>query len=217
MEERWWAVDGYEGKYEVSDLGRVRNAKTLEVKSTHLSSDGYAVVSLSGPKKNARVHHIVAAAFIGPRPKGFDCCHNDGDKANNAASNLRYATRLENIRDKAKHGTQTRGNRARCGKLAESDVREIRRRHSLGESCGEIAKDYPVDASNVNRIVRYRTWRHVDPEMNPGFKGRRLSVSDDVAAAIRSEYDGTVSQRALAERYGISESALWYIVNGITY
>jgi hypothetical protein len=59
----------------------------------------YNCVSLAKDNnpKNAYVHHLVAAAFLGPKPDGAEVNHKDCDKTNNALSNLEYVSRGENI------------------------------------------------------------------------------------------------------------------------
>lgn len=60
-------------------------------------------------KKTRRLHRLVCEAFHGPEPQpGMDAAHNDGDRRNNHANNLRWATRAENIADQWSHGTHWR-------------------------------------------------------------------------------------------------------------
>lgn len=106
MSERWLPVPGSEG-YEVSDQGRVRNARTGRLLAGH-SDRGYRRVNL-GAARRARVHELVLLAFVGPRPEGL---HGDGDRANNALANLRWGTRAENCADTVRHGRSTRGDRS---------------------------------------------------------------------------------------------------------
>ena len=126
--ERWLPVVGYEGLYEVSDHGRVRSVdRTVQTKSgprvyrgrllrTHLNNTGRENVSLwrAGVGPGRQVSVLVAEAFIGPRPAGHECCHNDGDELNNRLDNLRWDTKSGNERDKLAHGTHNHANKQRC-------------------------------------------------------------------------------------------------------
>lgn len=105
--ESWKPVEGYEGRYEVSDAGRVRSLLTGKVLKTFRGGRGYLSVSLrrDGEGRTTYVHHLVARAFIGPRPTGLDICHQNGDVTDARASNLRYGTRNSNMRDAIAHGT----------------------------------------------------------------------------------------------------------------
>ena len=88
----WMPVSGYEGLYEVSYDGFVRNAKTKRVLSVKTESNGYCRVHLSnkGVAKSMLLHRIVATAFI-PNPNGYKTVnHIDENKGNNKAKNLEW-------------------------------------------------------------------------------------------------------------------------------
>ena len=100
--EIWRAVDGYMN-YQVSSHGRVRNAKTGRILKQYINKKGYAVLSLCKPGHKTttiRVHRLVCIAFNeNPSNKpGID--HIDRNRQNNHYSNLRWATHMENNRNK---------------------------------------------------------------------------------------------------------------------
>lgn len=101
MKEKWLPVKGYENRYEVSSLGRLRGPRGITNGSKN--SHGYMQACLRdigakyGVSKN--IHVLVAEAFLGERPSGHHVCHKDGDKANNRLSNLRYDTPKNNWED----------------------------------------------------------------------------------------------------------------------
>ncbi len=108
--EIWKAVAGYEGKYEVSTLGRVKvitftNNRYAGKPWNHImkpfdNGSGYMVVSLTqnGKRKNHYVHRLVATAFL-ERPDGkTEVNHIDHNRSNNCVSNLEWTTVEENIR-----------------------------------------------------------------------------------------------------------------------
>lgn len=97
MNEKWKPIDGYNGLYEVSNIGRVRNSNGLVMK-TRRREDGYVVVTLrKKPKyKIEYIHILVAKAFI-PKPIGkTEVNHIDAVKSNNIVTNLEWVTRSEN-------------------------------------------------------------------------------------------------------------------------
>ena len=111
--EQWKAIKGYEGKYEVSNMGRVRNLnwnKTGEMRviAQHINPmTGYIQVGLYS-KENGKsimkyLHRLVADAFL-PNPNNFEQVdHKDSDKTNNAVPNLRWVSRkFNNSRKMAK-------------------------------------------------------------------------------------------------------------------
>jgi hypothetical protein len=160
--ETWLPVVGYEGLYEVSDLGRVRSAHGRSgwrvLKSFNWENYRGAVLCKAGRQRQRRVHHLVAEAFIGPRPPGHDCCHNDGNGSNNALINLRWDTRAGNLADRVEHGTDQRGERHPSAKLTESQVLAIRADPRLQR---EIAADYGVVRSVIAMIKNRHRWTHI--------------------------------------------------------
>jgi hypothetical protein len=127
--EHWRPIPGWEGIYEASSLGRIRRldhtityvtGRTQRLKGMVLRSvvrrDGRFEVRLNrdGQGQTRYVHHLVALAFIGPRPPGLDICHNDGDCSNNLPSNLRYGTKSSNMLDAVRHGTHRQTRKTHC-------------------------------------------------------------------------------------------------------
>lgn len=115
-----WA--GCEGRYEVSSKGRVRSllrtrndGPLIRVLSRNPAT-GYLQVCLSTSLgvQTATVHGLVAWAFCGPRPADLEVRHLDGNKLNNAPSNLAYGTRSENAQDAIRHGTNYAKRKTEC-------------------------------------------------------------------------------------------------------
>jgi hypothetical protein len=124
--EEWRPVVGHEGRYAVSDQGRVRSLDRVivdsegrhrrwrgRILSAAILSTGYLAVTLPGPRTSA-VHALVLAAFVGPRPDGMYCLHNNGDQTDNRACNLRYGTASENSIDTILHGNNPRSQKTEC-------------------------------------------------------------------------------------------------------
>lgn len=170
----WKPCPGFEAFYEVSDQGEVRGIAKRAVKGRGAivglvlrqttAPDGYRKVTLRAPGRRStkRVHRIVCEAFHGPQPTpAHEVAHGNGDRADNRAQNLRWATRLENIADKRLHGTENIGSRSGKAKLTEADVIAIRQRAAEGVMHKVIARDYPVCSSQISHIVAGDNWRHV--------------------------------------------------------
>lgn len=97
MQENWKKVKGFE-LYSVSDQGNVRNDKTGRILKGGLDTYGYPQVILckNGARVNRKVHRLVAEAFV-PNPDNKpQVNHIDGNKQNNAATNLEFCTYQEN-------------------------------------------------------------------------------------------------------------------------
>lgn len=104
MEEIWKDIEGYEGLYQVSDLGRVKSFATSRVLKPYRNKAGYLLVYLckNGKRKTHRIHRLVAQSFI-PNPENKpEVNHLDENKTNNMVSNLEWSTRKENLN----HGTR---------------------------------------------------------------------------------------------------------------
>lgn len=105
MEEEWRDIVGYEGIYEVSSLGRVKSLpwdghhKTEIILKPYKMRSGYLQVSLysnGGGQKRYLIHRLVAMAFLNNPDNLPQVNHIDGNKANNALSNLEWTTVSEN-------------------------------------------------------------------------------------------------------------------------
>ena len=100
MHELWRPANGSD-KYWVSNHGRVRGPRGKILKQSKLNGK-YHAVTVDG--RSQLIHHLVAKAFIGDRPKGYFCCHKDDDKSNNHIDNLYWGTPSENTADIQKNG-----------------------------------------------------------------------------------------------------------------
>lgn len=128
--EEWQPVVGYEGAYEVSDHGRVRSVDrviidsrgrrqpwTGRVRKLRKNRLGRWTVGLRDEQRkwhNLQVAPLVLAAFVGPRPSGLECCHNNGISTDDRLVNLRWDTRSSNMLDKVKHGTHHNAIKTHC-------------------------------------------------------------------------------------------------------
>ncbi|QLB38254.1 HNH nuclease [Sulfitobacter phage phiGT1] len=123
---------------------------------------GLTLKRIDGHLEKAYLHRLICEAHHGPCPEGMECRHKDGDKANNAASNLAWGTSQENSADKNDHGTMLVGEKNPMSKMTEEGVREMRKyREDTGESYAKIAKRFDVSAMTAHRIINNKLWRSV--------------------------------------------------------
>lgn len=188
MEEQWRAVVGYEGAYEVSNLGRVRSVDRV---TTHgrrwrgrmlrqrTTCWGYAEVQLrwGDQPEHKKIHTMVLEAFVGPRPEGLEARHRDDDKSNNQLDNLMWGTSAENKADAIANGRFARGERSGLAKIRDADVLIVLQA-VIEAPTRVVAQRFGVSSTAVSHLVQRRTFAHV-------------SVPDALVAA---------AQRALASR-----------------
>lgn len=125
----WVPVKGYEGLYEVSSSGHVRSLDRWQYwKPSRRHPEGhyqhrpgrqlkpvrsgpYLYVNLlkDGTRTPVRIHVLVAAAFLGPRPAGHVVRHGPAGQQDNHAGNLSYGTYAENRADMIRDGTSRKG------------------------------------------------------------------------------------------------------------
>lgn len=126
MKEIWKDIKGYEGLYQVSNLGNVKSLKrkrfnyrlqkiiTVNSEKTLKSSlDGknYLFVTLQNDKsrKNSKLHRLVAEAFI-PNPNNLpQVNHIDGNKHNNNVNNLEWCSGSYNVQESFRLGLSKKG------------------------------------------------------------------------------------------------------------
>ena len=105
-QEIWKDIDELDRRFEVSDQGRVRNKITGHILKPVPMERGYLRVSLSynGKGHTKKIHKLVAIAFV-PNPLNkSEINHINGNKLDNRAVNLEWATRKENMEHASKNG-----------------------------------------------------------------------------------------------------------------
>jgi HNH endonuclease len=121
----------------------------------------YAYLCNGEKPKRFSINRLILTAFAGPCPDGMECCHNDGNPANNAVSNLRWDTRESNMADKVLHGTHNRGERHPLSKLTVDKVISIRNRYAAGGCTHRsLAKEFGVIHQAIGLIVNQKRWAH---------------------------------------------------------
>jgi hypothetical protein len=167
--EEWRPVEGYDERYEISSLGRVR-AYSAYHKSTRILKPGlcgsnpearYMFVAFFN-HKNHYIHRLVARAFI-PNPENKpQVNHKDGCKTNNCVDNLEWNTRSENMT----HSVRLLGNSppSMSGEnnpkavLTQTQADEIRTELSKGVSGRSLAKKYNTTDTVISKIKLGKTY-----------------------------------------------------------
>lgn len=140
----WRAVVGYEGRFEVSEFGQVRETLTTRRRRWEVNSSNYPQIRLESGGRFYRIHDLVARAFLGPCPAGYEVNHEDGNKMRPHAKTMSYATKSENF----KHAKLT-GLRDRRRRLTDDE------RRAIAQSSGtirEVAGEYDVEPTTIRNI-----------------------------------------------------------------
>jgi hypothetical protein len=100
MKEIWKDIPGYIGLYQVSNWGQVKNTKTGKLKKPYISTTGYysTTLWLNSTEKKFKIHQLVAMAFLGHEPNGFETVvnHIDNNPLNNHVDNLEIVSQRHN-------------------------------------------------------------------------------------------------------------------------
>lgn len=110
MKEIWKDIEGYEGKYQISNFGRVKSlnykrANCQKVLKECVGSKGYlsACLCKNGIAKYYLIHRLVAKSFLDNPKKYPEINHLDGNKQNNKVNNLEWCTRKQNVEHSIKN------------------------------------------------------------------------------------------------------------------
>ncbi len=173
MTERWKPVVGYEGRYEVSDLGRVRSIidehgrHRILILALKKHRDGHHCIGLRAAPEKRRwfmVYRLVLCAFVGPCPQGQEGCHENDVKADDRLSNLRWDTPSGNMLDRVRNGIRQgamKGVGHHNARLDEDDVRCIRAEPHFRGVSTMLAGAFGVGARHIRDVRNGISWRHI--------------------------------------------------------
>lgn len=234
--EEWKSIDGYEGVYEVSSLGRVRRiaggagARIGHILSLGKTVTGYPQVSLckNGKPKKVLVHRLVAKAFLGSPKQGREVNHRNGNKKDNRVENLEWVSHARNIRHayrvlgRTMTNIRPRGEENGHSKLTRDDVIQIRRLYSTRDYTQRaLGKMFGVTAKAISAIVLRKNWKHVAP--SPGDYSRddphpNAKLTRDDVEKIRQLYaTGNYSYQGLGKVFGVNAGSVFDIVHHKTW
>ena len=165
MEEIWKDIKGYEGLYQVSNLGRIKrvlfkNNKTTIIKEKILKytvkNNGYCKVNLykNNKQKTYHIHRLVAEAFIPNRDNSLEINHKDGNKKNNCINNLEWITHKENIQHGVKTGLITNIDKAKNVLQFDKSMNQIGQYNSVKE----VARKLGYDATSIAGCCRSKKY-----------------------------------------------------------
>ena len=160
-----WKQSSLIPKYEVSNLGNIRNCKTKQEKYKTLNNKGYIEIHYKeqGRKKSKKLHRLVATEFC-EKPYGKDCVnHKDANKQNNVASNLEWCTHQENMQHAYDHNLipPLVGSLNGRALINEELVHRVCQDFADGLSRQEVEEKYNLSRNQAGKIYYRTTWKHI--------------------------------------------------------
>ena len=165
--EIWKQIPNFEGFYEASNYGRIRNSITKII----LKADGkgYPKVVLCKKRKryNFRVHEIICRTFHGPKPStDHEVNHKDGVKRNIKSENVEWSLHGENIQHALVHGLIKTGSKSKLAKryIITSPTGFVYKVKGLRYFCrkhGLAAGNMSSLATGRVKTTSYKGWRCV--------------------------------------------------------
>lgn len=211
MKEIWKDIEGYEGRYRVSTLGKVYSCvseKTLKTANTR----GYLIVCLTMHRKqvNHKVHRLVALAFLGNPENKPQVNHIDGIKTNNNISNLEFVTPSENIIHA--HETGLSSTNITNRKLTDIEILTIATMARAGHSPKKLSEGYKVAIQTIYKIEKGDLWNNLTGMKRPR-KTRLISDYEKDSIALMAKKGAMFKD--IAEKFNIDPSTVSRIVNPI--
>lgn len=165
MEEVWKDVVGYEGYYQISNYGYVKNILTGKIKIPVKRKDGYYNIKLTVKQKYKMflLHRLLAQHFIDNINNYPEVNHIDGIKINGKLENLEWVDRSMNMKHRYKIGLCNHiGSNNNCAKINEVIARNIKNLFYEGLTIKEILYIYPkISRDIINNIKFGKAWNHV--------------------------------------------------------
>ena len=209
--EIWKDIDGYEGRYQVSNFGRVKSFWHGEhILKPVLLNIGYQQVTLcaNGKHELVRVHRLVAKAFVDNPDNKPQVNHINGDKQDNRATNLEWVTASENRYHAYATGLQRSGENIYNAKLTTEQVLLIRENPSH-LSLDQLAELFGVPKASISAIQLGKKYKSVGGSIREKISRR---IPAKLCEQIREEYKTGVhghGTHSLARKYGVSQTAVY--------
>lgn len=151
--------------YTINDNGEIFSDISGKMKTRNKGNTEYQIINFmtqEGKKKTYRVHRLVMMAFKSIKDMDkLEVNHIDGDKKNNALSNLEWCSSSENQKHAFQTGLQQprKGEKSNFSKLTQADIDKIFELRNLGWLQKDIASQIGCTRSNISYILNHKTWQ----------------------------------------------------------
>lgn len=178
MKEVWVDIKGYEGRYQISNLGNVKRIEMIflrhynkyikrgELLKLRTEKTGYVRVALgkNGKQKIYYVHRLVAEHFKEKKEVHTQVNHIDGDKENNHVGNVEWCTPSENTQHAYDTGLKIArtGTNSKLSRLTEEQITNIRKTYKPYKVSMEyLARKHGVSKQTICSVLHGKTYKEV--------------------------------------------------------
>jgi len=164
----WKDIEGYEGLYQISNLGNVKSLianmnRRKRLLKAKFEKDNYAYVSLYKNKiaKNKKIHRLVAQHFISNPENKLEVNHKNGIKTDNRVDNLEWCTRSENVNHAIINNFyKNSGENNYNSKFSQNQINIIRKKYKNGGiSITCLAKEFNISISGMSNIINHKRYK----------------------------------------------------------
>lgn len=241
--EHWRDIVGYEGYYQVSDMGRIKSLDRVVIDKRGFEKriherimkqevcHSYFTVHFRKNCTDKRffVHRLVASCFLDDYKQDLEVNHIDGNKLNNVIENLEIVTKIENIRHAIRTGLLKQyGEDSVKSKFSNAQADIIRTEYQNGAMQEELANKYGVAISTIGKIIRYESYNHnCDNKIfKRKIKRRRaggclhnasILSNCQIEEIFRLRYKELLSYKAISIKIGVSETTVGNLIRGVCY
>jgi NUMOD4 motif/HNH endonuclease len=191
--EIWKPIAGYEGLYNISNMGRVYSERSSRILSPGISEDGYKriVLSVAGVQKNYSIARTVAFAFIPGYAPGLQVNHIDSNRTNDTPENLEWVTARENQDHACKFGA------CEHKVLSLDELAAVREERAQGISSLVLGEKYGISDDSIRKATA-DLGVHLKPQ-----------VTAEQIADMRARRARGDTMISIAEALGLGHTVVW--------
>jgi len=217
--EIWKEIPGFPD-YWISSHGRVRSKFKI------LTGSAYVRVGLQRDGKGYErlLHGLVLEAFVGPRPTGCEASHIDGDRQNNALTNLMWESKKQNAKRRKEHGNDFFGvgDKNPVVKMTTEKVVKLLLYLKNGGTVRGAARKFDVGRTTIKHILEGHSWKQVTdiegiPILPKPPGGLTAKLTPDNVIEIRRLVGLGSSVPDVARQFGMCKSSVYQIISGRTW
>ena len=240
MKEEWRDIKGYEGIYQVSNLGRVRSLdrkmpfnvvngkvvtrfhKGVVLAGALDKKNGYISIHLykEGHDWSTRPHRLVAEAFLDkPNIDGkLEVNHINGIKTDNRAENLEWTNRLGNMKHASETGLVNKGEKSSNSKISRKKALAIiHELENSSDSIKQIAIKLNVSESTIHHIKKGGTWKHLSDKIKRNEDATQWYDKEDIIKVVDLLRNTSIPSKQIAKITGVSYSVVTNVLRGYTH